>query len=102
MIPSFLWGQAGDHRPIVLPLKLGWAFQEVGGSQWYPAVVPGCVHTDLLRNHLIDDPFDADNEKKLQWIDKTLWIYQTRFSVPRQLLARDKIELVFEGLDTYA
>ncbi len=101
-MPPSLLGQAVDHHPIVLPLKLGWTFQEVGGSRWYPAVVPGCVHTDLLENHLIDEPFNGANEQKLQWIDKTFWIYQTTFSVPRQLLARGIVDLVFEGLDTYA
>ena len=53
--------QSGNQRPEVFPLKLGWTFQEVGGSKWYPATVPGCVHTDLLNNRLIADPFYGDN-----------------------------------------
>ena len=64
--------------------------------------MPGCVHTDLLNNKLIEDPFYRDNEQKQQWIGKTDWEYQTTFNVTPEILARDNIELVFEGLDTYA
>jgi beta-mannosidase len=87
---------------LVFPLNTGWRFQEIGKRLWYPATVPGCIHTDLFENHLIDDPFFGDNESKLQWIGKTLWIYQNTFSVSRELLARENVDLVFEGLDTYA
>jgi len=69
---------------------------------WHNATVPGCVHTDLLANKLIDDPFYRDNEKKQQWIGKTDWEYKTTFRVTPQTLARENVELVFEGLDTYA
>ncbi|HWN08646.1 MAG TPA: glycoside hydrolase family 2 protein [Pyrinomonadaceae bacterium] len=87
---------------ITIPVHSGWQFREVGKKDWRPAIVPGCVHTDLLNNKLIDDPFYRDNEKKLQWIGKTDWEYQTAFNATRELLARDNIHLIFEGLDTYA
>jgi beta-mannosidase len=85
-----------------ITLATGWQFREVGKDAWHPAIVPGCVHTDLLNNKLIDDPFYRDNEQKLQWIGKTDWEYQTSFNVAPEMLSRDRIQLVFEGLDTYA
>lgn len=85
-----------------LSLNTGWQFREAGKSTWHPATVPGCVHTDLLANKLIADPFYRDNEKKLQWIDKTDWEYQTTFKVTPAVIARENLELVFAGLDTYA
>ncbi|HBB97186.1 MAG TPA: hypothetical protein DC054_17550 [Blastocatellia bacterium] len=91
-----------DPSNIRMPLSTGWQFREAGKEKWYPASVPGCVHTDLLSNKLIDDPFYRDNEKKLQWIGKTDWEYQTTFNLTAGLLTRRNIELVFEGLDTYA
>lgn len=91
--------KSGMHR---IPISTGWQFHEVGKDAWHPATVPGCVHTDLLNNKLIDDPFYRDNEQKLQWIGKTDWEYQTSFVVAREVLTRDNIDLVFEGLDTYA
>jgi beta-mannosidase len=72
------------------------------GAGWLPATVPGCVQTDLLANGRIADPFDGMNERDLQWIDKQAWEYRTTFAVDDALLARQRIELDFQGLDTYA
>src|SRR5690349_3490564 len=91
---------ADDKRTITL--DGGWQFREAGKADWHAATVPGCVHTDLLNNKLIEDPFYRDNEQKQQWIGKTDWEYQTTFRVTPQTLARENVELVFEGLDTYA
>src|SRR2546429_4472465 len=91
-----------DLSNIRRPLLPGWQFREAGKDKWYPAAVPGCVHTDLLNNKLIDDPFYRDNEKKLQWIGKTDWEYQTTFNLTAEMLKRSNLELVFEGLDTYS
>jgi len=85
-----------------MPLHAGWKFRQAGTTDWRPATVPGCVHTDLLANKLIPDPFYRDNEPKLQWIGKTDWEYETTFDAGSGLLARRRVELVFEGLDTYA
>src|SRR5678815_2409632 len=87
---------------IKIPVHTGWQFREPGKETWYAATVPGTVHTDLLNNKLIEDPFFRDNEQRLQWIGKTDWEYQTTFHVTPEILARNNIELVFEGLDTYA
>ncbi|MDQ5835413.1 MAG: glycoside hydrolase family 2 protein [Acidobacteriota bacterium] len=83
-------------------LHAGWKFREAGKGEWRAATVPGCVHTDLLADKLIVDPFYRDDEPKLQWIGKTDWEYQTTFDAPPGLLQREHVELVFEGLDTYA
>jgi beta-mannosidase len=100
---------AGQPRPAsvagsktVIPLHTGWTFRRSGERAWHTATVPGCVHTDLLDNQLIEDPFYRDNEKKLQWIGKTDWEYETTFRVAPGVLARRNVELVFRGLDTYA
>jgi len=34
-----------------------WMFRQGGTETWYPAEVPGHVHTDLLKYGLIPDPF---------------------------------------------
>jgi beta-mannosidase len=80
----------------------GWQFRQIDKQTWYPATVPGCVHTDLLQNKLIEDPFYRDNEQKQQWIGKTDWEYKTIFKVTEEFMAHKNVELVFEGLDTYA
>jgi len=79
-----------------------WKFKAANESDWLPAQVPGCVHTDLLRNGKIPDPFYGTNERELQWIDKSDWEYEAVADVDDELFAASKVELVFDGLDTYA
>jgi beta-mannosidase len=83
-----------------------WTFRAVNGpagfGDWMPAVVPGCVHTDLLRAQKIPDPFYGTNEKDLQWIERTDWEYHSTFAADDALLAHERVDLVFQGLDTYA
>ncbi|MFV5686407.1 beta-mannosidase [Flavobacterium sp. GB2R13] len=83
-------------------LKNGWQFRQEKTVKWNAATVPGEVHTDLLNNKLIPDPFYRDNEKKLQWIEKKKWEYKTSFQVNSATLNKKNAELVFDGLDTYA
>jgi beta-mannosidase len=79
-----------------------WKFKACNEQEWLPAKVPGCVHTDLLRAGKIDDPFYGTNERRLQWIDKLDWEYETVFDVPEKVYRQRNVELVFAGLDTYA
>ena len=83
-------------------LKNGWQFRQEKTVKWNAATVPGEVHTDLLNNKLIPDPFFRDNEKKLQWIEKKNWEYKTSFQVTPETLKKKNAALVFDGLDTYA
>ncbi len=94
--------QSDNPSRLTLQLRDGWQFREAKKKEWYPAKVPGCVHADLLENKLIEDPFYRDNEQKLQWIGKTDWEYRTQFNLSTEFLQHKNIELVFEGLDTYA
>jgi beta-mannosidase len=92
------------HAPLSSQkaLNQNWEFSQAGKEQWYPATVPGCVHTDLMKNDIIEDPFYRSNEDSVQWISKKDWIYRTTFDVSKKEIEHDAIELVFEGLDTHA
>ncbi|HEY1741980.1 MAG TPA: glycoside hydrolase family 2 protein [Granulicella sp.] len=111
-LPSLAAGVQHRER---LPLDAGWSVRQLpddgmaesqsaappsldGG--WIPATVPGDVHLDLLKNGKIPDPFYRDNEAKLQWIEKAGWEYRTSIEATKATLARENVELVFEGLDT--
>ncbi|MEK3731800.1 glycoside hydrolase family 2 protein [Paenibacillus sp. FSL M8-0334] len=84
-------------------LKLhAWKFKASDESEWLPAKVPGCVHTDLLHNGIIPDPFYGTNEHDLQWIDKKDWEYETSFRLEPEVQSQERVELVCDGLDTYA
>ena len=79
-----------------------WSFQQAGTDDWLPASVPGGVHTDLMASGRIPDPFIADNEKQVQWVAESDWIYRTSFTCTNKLVAEDKVFLVCDGLDTLA
>ncbi|UII32699.1 hypothetical protein LVD17_02470 [Fulvivirga ulvae] len=86
----------------VLSINEGWQFRKAGTTQWYDTTVPSTNFTDLLKHGLIDDPFYRDNETKLQWIENEDWEYQLNFEVKPEDLEYDVVNLVFDGLDTYA
>ena len=80
-----------------------WQFRDATKrTPWRAAVVPGCVHTDLRRHGTIPDPFWANNELDLQWIEERDWEYRAVFSIPADLLHEEEVELVADGLDTVA
>ena len=80
-----------------------WQFRKVGDTTgWMPATVPGTVHTDLMKQKQIPDPFHRDNESKVQWVDREDWEYKTTFEASAATLQKNHTELEFEGLDTYA
>lgn len=85
-------------------LDLGGAWQVVqeGSSDPIPAKVPGTIHTDLLATGQIPDPFYRTNERAVQWVGETSWIYSRSFDVPASLLSRQHLLLRCEGLDTLA
>ncbi|WP_300688075.1 glycoside hydrolase family 2 protein [Chryseobacterium sp.] len=79
-----------------------WQFRNPKQKNWFPAKIPGTVHLDLMNNKLIPDPFKDENEKKVQWVENEDWEYQTTFSVSSQELKKENIDLIFNGLDTFA
>lgn len=90
-----------------VPLRDDWAFKEaddVTGSFLHVPRIPTNVHLDLMNHGRIPDPFLARNEVDVQWVGEKAWLYQKKFSVSVQGMCRqgNRIDLVFDGLDTYA
>ncbi len=89
-----------------------WQFKNTTKENWMPAEVPGTVHTDLMANEIIPDPFKDRNEdyvqwnenveRKVRWVEDEDWEYKTTFTISAEELENDQIDLVFDGLDTFA
>jgi len=82
-----------------------WSFSAVDTLHFYPAKIPGTIHTDLLEHNLIPHPFDECNEKQLQWVGNKGWVYRTSFddvrTLPSEGWQKDQKErFVFTVLDT--
>lgn len=89
-------------RPMRQMILTNWEFSAVGDTAKYPAEIPGCIHTDLLRHGIIEDPFYGKNELEVQWVGEEPWVYTISFIPEAHTLDKENIDLVFEGLDTYA
>ena len=93
-------------------LDTGWQFRIAPGDRdatahprvdrWLSAAVPGSVQRDLLAHKLILDPYWRDDEARVQWVGLSDWTYRTHFTVDTATAARKHVELVFDGLDTFA
>lgn len=44
------------------------------------ATVPGTIHTDLLRNNIINDPYYRNNDILYKWIGQDKWTFTKKFS----------------------
>ena len=89
-------------KPDTLELT-DWQFEYNG--KMYPATVPGFIHTDLMANSLIPDPYYGTNEDSAQWLANREWKYRTVLSkeelsrmVRNEIPPNDTIWLTFEGL----
>ncbi len=78
------------------------AREAVGDGDWLEVGVPNSVYCNLAeagRYELAE--VDRDPER-FGWIADAHWVYKKNFDCPDGLLGRERVELVFEGLDTVA
>ena len=71
-------------------------------ARWFAARVPGSVQEDLIRLKRVPDPFIGTNEGAIQWAGLSAWQYRKTLTVTPQMLAHRHLDLVFDGLDTFA
>ncbi|MBE6791064.1 MAG: hypothetical protein E7535_07755 [Ruminococcaceae bacterium] len=64
----------------------------------FAGTVPGCIHTDLIKNGILDDIYYRDNSEKCQWVENRDFSYTRKFCIDT---LPSRAALVFEGLDTY-
>ncbi|TRM61591.1 glycoside hydrolase family 2 protein [Schizophyllum amplum] len=86
-----------------------WSFTQIGGGEgtkdgeWLQCCeFPTTVHVELLRLGRIPDPFVGLHEWDVQWIGESRWAFKAIFSVSPDELSTSNVDLVFDGLDTFA
>ncbi|OOG56386.1 glycoside hydrolase family 2 protein [Rhodanobacter sp. C03] len=113
MLLALLLPMLGAAAPLTTQmLDSGWQFRLAPGDShatdhpkaalWQLATVPGTIQTDLMAAKLVADPFYRDNEAQIQWVGLSDWQYRTSINVDHATLARQHVELVLDGLDTFA
>ncbi len=112
-IAGLLTFAAGAHAmPVTQVLDTGWTVRlspDDAARADHPdvtkalkATVPGTVQGDLLAAGKLLDPYLGANEAKVQWVGLADWQYRSELNVAAETLAHDHVELVFDGLDTFA
>ncbi len=84
-----------------IDLNGNWRVRAASKKKWGAAVVPGCIHADLLAAGMIADPFFRNHEADLQWIGRETWIYERDFATPK-FAPEASVVLRCDGLDTLA
>ena len=84
-----------------LDLKGTWEIEQVNGDVKTTGQIPGGIHSALLENGLICDPYYGTNEEKIQWVAKQDWIISRTFQVPPSLMTYEEIFLEVKNPDTF-
>ncbi|XP_040979620.1 beta-mannosidase isoform X4 [Aquila chrysaetos chrysaetos] len=95
-------GVSAAGGPEVHSLRGSWRLGNGNGSVVLRGEVPGCVHTALHRRGLIQDPYYRFNDVMYRWISLDNWTYSRTFKTPFDIRKWQKVNLVFEGVDTVA
>jgi len=89
-----------------IQINEGWHFKQAtnlgegAAKNWLPvSQFPTVAHLDLLHHDLIKDPYLDTNELDSLWVNDADWSYRTALP-PLSQTSGQKVNLVFEGLDT--
>ncbi|KAG6023820.1 Beta-mannosidase B [Claviceps citrina] len=89
---------------VTIPIDENWQFKQADkdDSSYRPVSrFPTHIHLDLTHHKVIPDPYEGQNEKDVQWIGETAWVYRTWFPTP-EVGSNAMAVLAFDGLDTFA
>lgn len=73
-----------------------------GGMEWIKTQTPKDVHSILIENNIIPDPYYKSNDLDCLWVEKKIWVYKSEFTITEDTDRGSNLEIIFEGLDTYA
>ena len=100
---TILFVSCSKHQNVVeQALSQGWTLTGDTLDINLPVNVPSVVQQNLYDAGLIPHPYLGTVEETLLWISDHPWTYATHFNVDQNMLEKDVVELVFEGIDTYA
>ncbi len=96
---------ACSYKKDVLPInqKLIWRYNDTAQhGSWQHAIVPGSIFVSLkndlfLPNNLYFDHF----LQKINFFSNKTWIFKANFDYRYEITKREKVDLIFNGLDTY-
>ncbi|NND76648.1 MAG: glycoside hydrolase family 2 protein, partial [Flavobacteriales bacterium] len=100
-----IFSSCSNDDPGQRSLKLlneNWKLSKLGSSDRIKVDMPATVQNTLFKDGLINDPFSGNEEHNIKWIEKEDWEYRTWFKPTAEWFDLDEVELICNGLDTYA
>jgi len=71
-------------------------------SGWHQTSVPCSIFHSLAQAGRIDQKQLNSSPEEFSWVSEKPWVFRKVFDCPAELLQSDRIDLVFDGLDTVA
>ena len=91
-----------DNHDVSQCLNEGWNLKTDTLGIDLRVSLPSVVQADLYENGIIPHPYLGKVEQDLHWIPQRQWDYSLEFDVDKDVFEKDNIDLIFNGLDTYA
>jgi len=76
--------------------------RDLDSADWLEAKVPCSIFNSLIASDKIKQSDINARPEDFSWVSEKPWIYRKIFDAPAELLNCDRVELVFDGLDTIA
>ena len=76
--------------------------RDLESGQWLDTTVPCSIFTSLTGAGKINKAEMLSNPENFSWVSEKPWVFRKEFAVPTELFDCDRVDLIFEGLDTVA
>jgi beta-mannosidase len=76
--------------------------RDLDSADWLQTSVPCSIFSSLIAADKIKQDDINARPEDFFWVSEKLWIYRKIFDAPAELLNHDRVDLVFDGLDTIA
>jgi beta-mannosidase len=113
--PSTVLSKPANMSRTRTPISSNWEWKLANAHQnatalknpalqsWMPvSQFPSVIQLELLHSKLIPDPNVGENERLIQWVGECDWEYRCSFPSLSNVSTLPNVELIFEGLDTFA
>lgn len=94
--------QPEQLNAFVLSLEGEWKLSPNNPKKVLKAKLPGDVHSALIKQGVIPDPYVGKNEELVQWVGEQDWVYSREFDVSPEMLEYDSVYLNLSMVDTFA
>ena len=103
LLPFLFVACKSNNHEVFQSLNQGWNLVTDTLDINLQVNLPSEAHADLYAAGLIPHPYGEGNvEQELQWIPQHVWDYSLKFDIENGVWQNDNIDLIFNGLDTYA